>query len=208
MWIDFDGNGTFSASETVGGTNTITAPTQVIPITIPTGITPGTFRMRIVGVYSSPSFPSVPPCPNTSNNYGNARDYTVTIINQPACVAPPTQPYGLTLSSTLFTVNGSFTASASPLADKYLVVRTTSSTPPTTPADGVVYTPGASALGGIIVSYGATTSFNATGLADNTPYWFWVYSVNSLCTGGPKYRTISPLNGTINTQYKNCRSRW
>ncbi len=200
MWIDFDGNGTFSAGESVGGTNTITSPTQVIPITIPAGVTPGTFRLRIVGVYNTPSFPSIPPCPTTAVNYGNVRDYTVTVLNQPVCATPPGQPFALSLSSTLFTISGSFIAAASPLADRYLVVRTTTSTPPSAPIDGIEYAEGASALGGVVVSYGSSTSFTVTGLPDNTPFWFWVYSVNSMCTGGPKYRTISPLTSNISTQ--------
>lgn len=117
----------------------------------------------------------------------------------PACTTPTAQPTGLSFTPSLFAINGSFTA-ASPAADNYLVVMTTSSVAPTAPTDGVTYTAGTNALGGKILSAGSTTSFSATGLSDNTPYWFWVYAYNSTsCSGGPTYRTTSPLTSTAST---------
>lgn len=117
----------------------------------------------------------------------------------PACTTPTAQPTGLSFTPSLFAINGSFTA-ASPAADNYLVVMTTSSVAPTAPTDGVTYTAGTNALGGKILSAGTATSFSATGLSDNTPYWFWVYAYNSTsCTGGPTYRTTSPLTSTAST---------
>lgn len=198
IWIDFDGDGAFSAGESIAGSNSFASASQVLSLPIPAGAPTGSFRMRIVGAYSSPSFPSIPPCPTASVTYGEARDYKVTIQPLPPCTTPPLQPTSLSLSPSLFTVSGSFTP-AIVGADGYLTVVTTSSVAPTPPTDGVTYTVGANALGGRIVAVGSGSSFTATGLTDNTPYWIWVYSMNSACTGGPKYKTASPLNGTIST---------
>ncbi|MCF8449495.1 MAG: Ig-like domain-containing protein, partial [Taibaiella sp.] len=198
IWIDFDGDGAFSAGESIAGSNSFASASQVLSLPIPAGAPTGSFRMRIVGVYSSPSFPSIPPCPTASVSYGEVRDYKVTIQPLPPCITPPLQPTSLSLSPSLFTVSGSFTP-AIVGADGYLTVVTTSSVAPTPPTDGVTYTVGANALGGKIAAVGSGSSFTATGLTDNTPYWFWVYSMNSACSGGPKYKSASPLNGTIST---------
>lgn len=114
------------------------------------------------------------------------------------CVAPTAQPTALTFTPGVTSIGGSFTA-ASPAADNYLVIRTTSSTAPSSPVNGTTYTVGSAALGGTIVSAGNLTSFTATGLTPSTPYWFWVYSYNSLCTGGPMYMTATPLSSTTTT---------
>ena len=120
-------------------------------------------------------------------------------VSTTACAAPTAQPTALAFSAIRsISVDGSFTA-ASPAADDYLVVRTTTATPPTNPVNGTTYTPGSAALGGVIVAWGKPTSFIATGLTGSTQYWFWVYSFNNNCTGGPLYYTTSPLTGTITT---------
>lgn len=207
LFIDFNNDGVFnSATETVGGGQLFATANPTIPITIPSGITPGTYRMRLVGIYVSCcpggyNYPSIPPCITTSGpNYGQTRDYAVTILAQPNCAAPAAQPTGLSFFSNTNSINGSFSPSV-PASENYLVVMTTTSTPPTAPVDGTVYTPGTDALGGKIISAGPSTSFVATGLTDNTPFWFWVYSYMSTCVGtGPAYRSVSPLSGTISTQ--------
>jgi hypothetical protein len=207
VWIDFSNNGTFETTESVGGLAAFSTATQTVTLTIPGTVTSGTYRMRIVGNYypgtGDASYPAINPCPTTAVSYGEVRDYMCTIIPQPTCTTPTAQPTSLSLTPTLYTVTGSFTA-ASPAAANYLVVRTTTSTPPTAPIDGTVYLPGSSALGGVIVSNGSATTFTATGLTPGTTYYFWVYSNTALCTGGtpPQYLATSPLNGSVATP--NC----
>jgi hypothetical protein len=205
IWIDFNNNGTFEASESIGGALWGTL-TYTHSITIPSTATPGVYRMRVVADYapscaaSGPCYPNVNPCPLTGVvGYGDVRDYVITIAPTPSCVAPANQPTGLTLSqSVLTTINGSFTA-PSPVADGYLVVMTTSSVAPTAPVNGTAYTAGTSALGGTILSAGAGTTFTAAGVTPGSQYWFWVYAYTQFCTPGvpPIYKTTTPLTGTF-----------
>lgn len=210
IWIDFNNNGAFETTESVGGLAATTSATTTCTITVPSTVSAGTYRMRIVGIYKDccPGgfiYPSLPSCPNGSStdpNYGQARDYSVSIVVPPACATPSAQPTALTFgTSTLTTISGSFTA-ASPSAQAYLVVMTTSSVAPTAPANGTTYTVGTSALGGTIIANGSGTSFTATGLTPGTNYWFWVYSATSYCTGGtpPYYLTTSPLSNNTSSQ--------
>ncbi len=114
-----------------------------------------------------------------------------------ACTAPTAQATSLNLTPSTTTVSGTFTA-ASPVADGYLVVRTTG-VPPTNPVDGTTYTAGQSALGGVIVASGSSTSFTATGLTPGTGYTFYVYSYNNTGCVGIAYLTASPLSGSTTT---------
>ncbi len=115
------------------------------------------------------------------------------------CAEPTAQPTSLLLTPTSSAVSGSFTA-ASPSADGYLVVRSTSSSLSAQPVDATTYTVGQSLGGGTVVSAGASLSFSTSGLTSATPYYFFVYSYNnSNCTGGPNYFTTTPLTGSTTT---------
>lgn len=205
VWIDFSNNGTFETSESVGGVTSFSSPSGTATLTIPSTVTPGSYRMRVAGNYvpstGGATYPGINPCPNSSTvAYGEVRDYMATIIPLPACTTPTAQPTSLSMTSALFSVTGSFTGSAGGAAN-YLVVRTTTATPPTAPTDGTAYTPGSSALGGVIVSNSGTTTFTATGLTPGTTYYFWIFANNALCSGGtpPYYATGTPLSGSIAT---------
>ncbi|MGH1516108.1 GEVED domain-containing protein [Chryseobacterium sp. JK1] len=94
IWIDFNNDGTFddtapelvaaASSASVGGNNVTSGI-----ITIPSTVTPGTYRMRVGDRYSSQ------PIPCNISGYGEAHDYTVVIGAVPTCLAPS----GLTVSS-------------------------------------------------------------------------------------------------------------
>ena len=134
--------------------------------------------------------------PKANGKLGGAgADGQVKITYTQTCLAPPSQPTSLTLTSAATTsIDGSFTAAS--YTDGYLVVRTTTSSAPTNPSNGTTYVAGASGLGGTIVYSGASTSFTASSLTAHTQYWFWVYGFNnSPCTGGITYLTTSPLSG-------------
>jgi len=91
-WIDFNSNGAFETSETVGGNATQFTGSGTCALTIPSTVPSGVYRMRgyscyYYGTYSPPSYVNYPnfnPC--GGHYYGEARDYTVTIMNPP--------PYG------------------------------------------------------------------------------------------------------------------
>jgi endonuclease I len=113
------------------------------------------------------------------------------------CATPTAAPTALVLTPASASIGGSFTASAS--ANNYLVVRGSASTLSAAPVDGTTYTAGAAFGGGVIVSFGPNTTFNAGSLMQATPYFIFVFAANSgTCTGGPKYFATS-LSGTSTT---------
>lgn len=128
---------------------------------------------------------------NTTPLSGNA-----TTLSLPACTAPTAPPTNLVLTSTNTTINGSFTASAT--ANRYLTVISTANTLSATPVNGTTYTAGSNFGGGKIVAYTSATTFVATGLTANTPYFVFVFAANGDCNGEPFYNTTS-LNGTKST---------
>ncbi|SCY28806.1 GEVED domain-containing protein [Flavobacterium caeni] len=138
----------------------------------------------------------------TTNNTGAitaGRTYTFT---PPAiCVTPTAQPTSLVFGTTTTSaIAGSFTA-ASPAPSKYMVVRSTSATPPTAPTSGTTYANGSTALGAgtyVVQSTNALT-FNDTGLTAGTTYYYYIYSFNDGCTGSPAYLTTSPLTASQST---------
>lgn len=120
--------------------------------------------------------------------------------NNPPCTEPTAQPTALNLSSTATGISGGFTA-ASPVADEYLVVRSTSSSLSSQPVDGTVYSDGQALGGGVVVSSGSGTGISESGLTPNTTYYLFVYSMKSaICSGGPNYLITNPLTGNIATQ--------
>ncbi len=120
----------------------------------------------------------------------------IATLPLPACITPSGTPAGLSLSATGTTVSGSFTAAAG--ANRYLVVRSLSSTLSASPVNGVTYTGGQAFGGGLVVTYGTGTSFTANGLTASTLYYFFVFAASGDCSGEPFYNNTS-LNGNIST---------
>ncbi|MDB5202640.1 MAG: hypothetical protein JWQ27_2049 [Ferruginibacter sp.] len=117
----------------------------------------------------------------------------------PACAEPAAQPQSLVLSSTPTSITGNFTA-ASPVADEYLVVRSTASTLSASPADGTNYSVGAAFAGGTVVALTSGTSFTDLNLSPSTTYYYFIFSVNDQdCSGGPNYFNLTPLEGNAAT---------
>lgn len=112
------------------------------------------------------------------------------------CVAPTALPTALSLSATGTVISGSFTH-AVPQPDNYLVVISTNPVAPT-PANGTTYAIGATVGAGYtVIANGSGNAFSATGLANSTTYYIYVFSFNRLCIGGPLY--LGNLNGNITT---------
>ena len=156
---------------------------------------PGTFSLEIAE--------TSPIAPNEGTFNPNARkaidDVTWTAYSGLPCVAPTAQPSALTIGTiTNTSISGSFTA-ASPAADQYLVLISTSNSTPTPPADGVSYNEGDNLGNATVVSANNTTAFTASSLTAGTPYYFYVYSISSSCNGGPLYNATNPLTGTATT---------
>jgi len=162
IWIDFNNDGTFddtspelvasASSDFIGGAN-VTAG----QITIPSTVTPGTYRMRVGDRFSSE------PIPCNVDGYGEAHDYTVVIGAVPTCFAPT----ALTVSGiTTNTAQIAWTAPASAPASGYEYYYSTSSTFPTAAT----------------VASGTSTTLNASLPSTLTPatiYYVWVRSACS-----------------------------
>ena len=123
---------------------------------------------------------------------------SLTVVPNVPCVAPTAQPTALNLSAVGTTITGNFTA-ASPAPNSYLVVLSTSATPPT-PTNGTTYTVGSTiGAGYTVVDTDSNTTFSVTGLSSLTVYYVYVFSYNNFCSGGPLYYTTSPLSGSTTT---------
>lgn len=132
----------------------------------------------------------------TTSNRPNVQ---FTMVSSDPCTAPTDQPTGLTLSNqTSTSISGSFTA-ASSAPDSYLVLRSSSTTLTEDPVDGTIYPIGASLGGATVIQKNGNTTFTDSGLTANTSYYYFVYSYNANCTGGPIYYTMAAPSETANT---------
>lgn len=114
------------------------------------------------------------------------------------CVAPLTQPTNFTVTSSNYNfIQGAFTPANG--ADEYLVVMSTSNTLTAAPINKTIYAIGDQIGGGIVVKRGTGGTFIRNGLSQNTNYYFFIFSINSACTGGPLYLTSQPLLGNLKT---------
>ncbi|MES2544842.1 MAG: GEVED domain-containing protein [Bacteroidota bacterium] len=199
IWVDWNDDGTFNTAAyptgermyNSGGSQVSSATGS---FTVPAGATSGNHRMRIrcdwgAGVTN--------PSPCGSINNGETEDYTFTVVPLPPCVTPTAQPTALILTPSTNSIAGSFTA-ASPAPDNYLVVYNTTGVQPT-PVDGTAYTVGGAVPGGTAGDIDGNTTFNITGLSSNTLYYIYVFSYNSLCSGGPAYYNPTPITGSTTT---------
>jgi ELWxxDGT repeat protein len=110
----------------------------------------------------------------------------------------PSQPTALSINTV--TSNG-YTVSWTPPGTAptgYLVVRKPSSTMTSGPVDGTVYVLNASIGAGTVVHVGAANSFEETGLANNTIYYYEVYAYNGSANAATliNYNTTSPITGS------------
>ena len=126
-------------------------------------------------------------------------DVSWTGYNGFPCVLPTAQPTVLNFSNVSNnSLNLNFTA-ASPAPNEYLIIKSTNSTLGANPVEGNSYSEGDVIGNGTVIDQNSTTSYAISGLTQATTYYFWVFSVNSSCSGGPKFLTTSPLTGNVAT---------
>lgn len=104
IWIDYNEDGVFEASEQVASSNGYVGSPISGTITVPDTITPGSKRMRIVATYS-PNNPSNP-CSNSGT--GEYEDYTVNVIALTPCAGTPV-PGNTIANDSSFCVSGTAT---------------------------------------------------------------------------------------------------
>ena len=143
--------------------------------------------------------PANPPAANATSV--NRPNIIIGGLTLPSCQSPIDQATNLSFSSiTSSSIAASFTA-ASTAPSGYLVVRSTSATPPA-PVDGTTYAIGSTTLGAStnVIASGSLTTFTSSSLSSNTMYYYHIFSYNSTgCSGGPKYNISSPLIGSVTT---------
>lgn len=113
--------------------------------------------------------------------------FSLCVTTTPACIAP-SPATGLVFGTpTATTISANFSGSA----NSYLIVQSTSSTPPSQPVNGTTYSAvNIGTLGAALtfVQSSASTSISATGLTGNTRYYYYIYAYNNTsCSGGPVY---------------------
>uniref|UniRef100_UPI003A94F134 GEVED domain-containing protein n=1 Tax=Brumimicrobium sp. TaxID=2029867 RepID=UPI003A94F134 len=81
IWVDWNNNFTFEASELVASLANSSAA-KTLSVTVPPGTAQGDYRMRVRGQWGSTANP--PACGNV--NYGSTVDFTVTITATPSCL--------------------------------------------------------------------------------------------------------------------------
>ncbi len=118
-------------------------------------------------------------------------------IPLPPCTTPTSQGTSLSLATSNTSISGTFSGVSS--ADNYLIIKSTSATLGAVPTDNIDYNAGDVFGSGIILSNTSSTTFYATALIPNTPYYFFIFAANKTCSGGTKYASQSALNGNITT---------
>jgi hypothetical protein len=120
-----------------------------------------------------------------------------TLSNNAVCNVPNNQPTNLILSGDNSSVSGTFSTSTN--ADSYLVLYSTSNTLTQLPVNGINYNSGSVIGNAFVLSNSTSNSFIKNNLSASTTYYFYVFAINAFCTGGPKYKTTSPLTLSFTT---------
>src|SRR5690606_28307050 len=85
IWVDWNDNGEFETDELMGqSTATISSGSSFTGnFTVPTGTALGDYGVRVRAVESTTTFTAC-----SSQSWGEAEDYTFTVIEEPACMPP------------------------------------------------------------------------------------------------------------------------
>jgi Glycine rich protein/GEVED domain/Secretion system C-terminal sorting domain len=221
VWLDFNSDGIFQTSETIGGNTTSFSTSGIVPITIPSTVAPGTYRMRIVTdyQYDGHQYPTMDPC-MSGYNYGEGRDYSITILNHPPALidTPSSLNFGTIATSTsssamtfnlvglyLTPATGSMTVNASTNYNVSLNGTTwTSSVTPTYTSGTLSVTPIYVRFNGpaTVGTYTGTATITGGGIA--TPGVVSLTGISATpCSGTPSAGTtvVSPGAGMSSTTF-------
>ncbi|UPT70010.1 MAG: GEVED domain-containing protein [Flavobacterium sp. JAD_PAG50586_2] len=195
VWIDFNQNGTFEASEgVVSTTNTASGGTSTLSVLIPSTATVGQTRMRVRGGDDVAMLTSQA-CGATNSVVGETEDYLVNVIATPAPAVTSVPASACALSTiaiggtnfynvTAVTVNGtpvsSFTATSATAITATLAAGTTSGVVSVTAAGGTGSSTSVTVnplpaipviTGGGSICGATTTSINASNGGEGTMYY-------------------------------------
>jgi trimeric autotransporter adhesin len=159
--------------------------------------------------------------PSTFNNNANARlrfyyhngsggtsggrprfsidNIRITGLSTLPCVAPTAQPTSLSISNiTNVAMQLNFTQ-ASPTPQNYLVIMSVNAGLTSNPVNGINYAINDNVGDGTVIAITNSNTINVTNLTASTRYYFFIFSVNNACTGGPLYLTTNPLTNWATT---------
>ncbi len=103
VWVDWNNNRSFAdPGETIVVTSSNANPFQA-SITVPAGVAPGSYRLRVGALFNSNTMPTA--CGSQAGNPHFA-DYCLEVVPIPPCNGTPDP--GNTLSSSIWTTNGQF----------------------------------------------------------------------------------------------------
>jgi trimeric autotransporter adhesin len=123
----------------------------------------------------------------------------VTAVAPTPCTSPTASATALTFGTiTDVSIQGSFTA-ATPAVDNYIIVMSVNNSLTGNPIDGQIYNIGDNLGDGTVIANSSAVNFNALNLSPLTTYYFFIFPVNNVCTGGPLYYTTTVLNGAATT---------
>jgi trimeric autotransporter adhesin len=124
---------------------------------------------------------------------------SVTATPTTICTTPTAQPTNLIFSNiTTNSLQGVF-AAAAPAPQGYLVLMSQSNQLSVQPTNNNNYSVGDNIGDATVVHTGAANSYNVGNLNSNTRYYFYVFSMNNLCSGGPLYLLSNSLQANTNT---------
>jgi hypothetical protein len=123
----------------------------------------------------------------------------VTSVPTTPCITPTAQPTNFSLGSVIHnSINFSFN-NATPQPNNYFILMSNNSNLTAQPINGVNYNIGDALGDATVVGITNNTNFTANGLDLSTTYYFFIFSVNNSCTGGPLYNISNPLTGNGTT---------
>ena len=164
---------------------------SIIPPSITSTATDGSLTLRYI---------------SSSDYINKGPGFIASLICLAPCTTPANQPTNLTFSNiTSTSIKGTFAPPVS-APSGYLVLRSTSATPPGM-SNGVTLTSGSSFGSAgqtyyVIVGNATTSSatiFVDNGLVASTNYYYYIYSYNDNCASGPYYQPLNPLTGNQST---------
>jgi hypothetical protein len=126
-------------------------------------------------------------------------DITVTAVPTTPCITPLQQAINFSTTSVLhnaITIN--FNNPPTP-PNNYLVIMSLNPVLTSLPVNGVTYALGDNIGDGNVIAITNNNTVTATNLDLSTTYYFFIFSVNNSCTGGPLYLTTNPLTGNATT---------
>jgi len=197
VWIDYNDNGVFEASERVGFTTSSIAAngTATFPITLACNPPLGSHRMRVRDVYNITGN-SIDPCNNYG--YGETEDYDVTVTAAAACPTPST---GVVSSVTFSGATLSWNKGCAETLWDVHVAAAGSGVPTGAPSNSGVTTNTGFPVSGLMSNTNYEFYVRANCVANGTSTWVGPFTFTTLATPPANDNCASPIALTVGTDF-------